>query len=317
MYTCLFGGYEPLCEQPVAADSDLEFVAFTDDPALTSDTWDVRLLPSALPADRSRSSRRPKLLAHEYLPDHDESLYIDNSVLLIQPPEVLFADLLPGDVPFAMFKHSNRGALREEYEAVVAQRREVDVIAAEQLAHYERIRPDALEHPTLWGGVLLRRHHDPAVVATGQAWWEQVLRYSRRDQLSLPYVLLETGVGYRVHPLHNRESPYHRWPREDLGRVEADGYAPDLAAGLRAESAQARRRAERAEQDAKRKGAAAERAERRAERAERRAERLERQLAALRASTSWRITRPLRAATGWARRTRVARRAGGPGRRSG
>ena len=317
MYTSLFGGYETLLDQPVAVDSGIDFVALTDDPATVSGTWQVRVVAPALPADRARSSRRPKLLAHEYLPDYDESLYIDNSVLLLQPPEKLFADLLPDDVPLALVKHSFRGAVRDEFAAVVRHKREIDIVAAEQLAHYERTLPEALDDQTLWGAILLRRHHDPAMRATAQLWWEHLLRYSRRDQLSLPYVLRQTGLPVLVHELLNAQSPYHRWPRTDLDRADADTIAPDLAAGLREQLRDAGRRATRADERAEALQERVERLRGRANRAERRAERAEKKLADLRTSTSWRITRPLRALSALTRRARAASRAGGPTRPAG
>lgn len=317
VYTSLFGGYEPLLDQPVAADSDLDFVVFTDDETMQSKTWDVRLVPPAFPADRTRSSRRVKILAHQYLPDYDESLYIDNSVLLTRPPEALFADLLPDDSPMAVLTHSFRGPVREEFAAVVKRKREIDIICAEQLAHYEQTAPAALADQTLWAGILLRRHGDPAVQAAMQMWWEHVLRYSRRDQLSLPFVLLASGLPHRRHELNNFATDYHVWPREDLGRDPADGLAPDLAAGLRQEVARAEARVQRAEGRVEAAKQRIERLRARLDRLERRADRAERTVAAMRGSTSWQITRPLRAVTGRARRLRGARRAAGRGRRSG
>jgi hypothetical protein len=46
-----------------------------------------------------------------------------------------------------------------------------------------------------------------------RTWWEHVLRYSRRDQLSLMVALSATpGLAWRSLQLDNEESPYHRWP---------------------------------------------------------------------------------------------------------
>jgi hypothetical protein len=329
VYTCLFGGYEPLLDQPAAAGSGIDFVAFTDDDTVVSDTWQVRVVPAPFPADQNRSSRRPKILAHEYLPDHDESLYIDNAVELTAPPQQLFADLLPDDVPMALFAHSYRGPVREEFKVVVESRRDADFVCAEQLAHYERVAPGALDGQTLWGGLLLRRHHHHAVCTAMQTWWEHVLRYSRRDQLSLPFALQQTGLPHRVHRLDNRLTRYHVWPREDLVRDPAGGAPADAAAGLRAEASAAARRAdradaeadaarreltstverlqaaqkraedaqERAEQAEKRVDRAEERVERadeRAKRAENRAERAEKRAAAAEKSIA-----AVRASTSW------------------
>ena len=280
VYTCLFGGYETLLDQPVADTSDIDFVVFTDDPSLTSSSWQVRLVASPFPADQNRSSRRPKILAHEYLPEFDESLYIDNTVLLTAPPELVFDALLPPDVPMALCAHSYRGPVREEFAAVVSSGRDIDIVCAEQLGHYEQAAPEVLDTQTLWGGFLLRRHHDPAVRVAMHTWWEHVLRYSRRDQLSLPFALTRSGLPHLVHPIDNHVSDFHVWPREGTRRDPAGGAPADIAADLREDL-----------------------------------RRLDAKIARLHDSTSWRITRPLRALSTMSRRALAATRSGGPGPR--
>jgi hypothetical protein len=90
IYAVLVGGYEALLEQPVAAVSGIDLLCFTDDVTQTSETWQIRPYRPVLEADLPRSSRRPKILAHEYLQDYDVSLYIDNSVLLTSDPAQTF-----------------------------------------------------------------------------------------------------------------------------------------------------------------------------------------------------------------------------------
>ena len=43
-------------------------------------------------------------------------------------------------------------------------------------------------------------------------WWEHVLRYSRRDQLSFTVVMAASGLRLHSVPLPNLRSPLHRWP---------------------------------------------------------------------------------------------------------
>jgi redox-sensitive bicupin YhaK (pirin superfamily) len=45
VYTTLVGGYEELNEQPIAQSSSIPFICLTDDPALTSNTWQIRRYP--------------------------------------------------------------------------------------------------------------------------------------------------------------------------------------------------------------------------------------------------------------------------------
>lgn len=206
------GNYEAPLEQPAASGTEIDLVCFTDDPWLTSDTWEIRPIEAALPMDCSRSSRRPKILAHHYLPGYDESLYIDNSVLLKRPPEELFEALLPAGADFAVFEHSHRGPLAEEFASVVEAGLDAPWVCDEQMEHYRSAAPEVLGHPTFWGGILLRRHGRAEVQRSMEQWWEHVLRYSRRDQLSLPLVLSQSSSAVVVHAIDNHRSEFHEWP---------------------------------------------------------------------------------------------------------
>jgi chromosome segregation ATPase len=53
-----------------------------------------------------------------------------------------------------------------------------------------------------------------------RVWLDHILRYSRRDQLSLLVALDTHPIEMRALPLENRETRWHRWPKIDasLGR---------------------------------------------------------------------------------------------------
>ena len=48
------------------------------------------------------------------------------------------------------------------------------------------------------GHFLLRRHNAPALAHFGDRWFEHVLRYSRRDQISFPYLAWRLGLPVRT-----------------------------------------------------------------------------------------------------------------------
>ena len=109
----------------------------------------------------------------------------------------------------AGFARSFRATIRDEFEEVVAVGKEARWVCAEQLRHYEITDPAALELRPIAGGFLFRRHADPLVQRTMERWWEHVLRYSRRDQLSLRIAARAEGLDILVHEVDNHLSPYH------------------------------------------------------------------------------------------------------------
>ena len=218
VYTALLGGYEVLQEQPMASRSEIPFICLTDDPSLTSETWDVRVITPSFPLDMVRSARELKILGHELLAGYNQTIWIDNRVTLTARPEELFA--LLGDADLVAFEHSFRDSLIGEFDAVVNGGYDDPARVYEQLIHYAELAPHLLDEKPIWTGLLVRK-----VSATSSAamrmWMNHVLRYSRRDQLSAPFALAAAGVRVSYQTFDNRESPWHVWPPlgPGLGRM--------------------------------------------------------------------------------------------------
>jgi len=212
VFTVLYGPYDSL--PPVGTGSGLPHIAFMDcdSPPPEAQAWEIRRLPQRLAGDTVRSARFVKLHPHLVLPEFDESLYLDCSVRLRQAPEALFAALLDAQ-PHAMacFAHSHRSCVQDEVRAVLALgyddpgiiRRQIEAYAAQGLRG---------SGPLVWTGLLLRRHHEPGMVRFNTLWWEQVLRFSRRDQIAFPFLAEREGFAVQVHPIDNEESDFHTWP---------------------------------------------------------------------------------------------------------
>lgn len=211
VYTALFGRYELLNEQPMAERSDLRFVCFTDDPSLVSDSWDVRLVEPALALDPVRSARRVKILGPPIDDEPETTLWIDNSVVLTSPPEQLLAEWLDG-ADFAAPLHSFRERVVDEFAAVLHDELDDPARVNEQLSHYLQTNAEVLQLPPLWTALLARRR-STAVQRFCDTWYEHVLRYSRRDQLSVRVAMAATPeLRARAVPLDNLASTLHRWP---------------------------------------------------------------------------------------------------------
>jgi hypothetical protein len=211
VYTALLGDYEKLNEQPVAAQSKVDFICFTDDRSLASKTWKIVAIDPTFKRDPVRSQRVIKLSPHEYCSDYDVSLYIDNSIILTVPPEEIF-DRYSEHLDFLIPTHSFRDCVLDEF-------REVNNLALsdprrirEQLRHYLDTNPDCLREKPYWSGVQIRRHSHTGVRQALRIWLAHVLRYSRRDQLSANVAFQEAGVSpYRL-DIDNRASWFHTWP---------------------------------------------------------------------------------------------------------
>jgi hypothetical protein len=231
VFTVLTGGYEPLNEQPAARGSRLRFICLTDDPAVTSESWEVRVFTPVFPGDAIRSARTVKVLPFAHLPEFGRSLYIDNSVSLRAPPEDLLAaaDLSSG---LCLPVHSFHATLLDEFAAVARHKLDDPARIAGQLAEYMQSAVDLLAAPPFWAGMLLRDHRNQTMRAAMNDWLARIYRFSRRDQLSAPLAFHRSGLVPASLAIDNHESRFHQWPRLAGRQAQArlwPGQAPEAA----------------------------------------------------------------------------------------
>ncbi len=207
----MIGGYERLNEQPVAQQSNIPFLCLTDDPSLGSQSWRMMRVEPNYPMDPVRSQRLLKLLPHRYLPDFDTTLYIDNSVLLTQPPEAILDRYLHSS-PFALPWHSFRKTTLDEFLEVQRLLLDDPDRVFEQLNHYALSDPDVLLEQPYWTGVLMRHHEDGSVRQMLESWAAEVQRYSRRDQLSINLAFKRSVLRPDRIEIDNHQSWFHTWP---------------------------------------------------------------------------------------------------------
>jgi hypothetical protein len=223
VYTCHFGDYEELTEQPVAERSKIDFVCFTDRTDLRSKTWQVRTVHT-LGIGSARESRRPKLMPHLYLGEYDQSCYLDGSLLLTAAPEELFETLSGQQTDFVCIKHPLRDCIFNEAEEIIRGSIDDEARVREQMDAYRRIGfpPNA---GMIAGGFLLRRHNKPHLEAFGDAWFAHVLRFSKRDQLSFPFLARELKLSHTVLDVDFISNAWFVWESKD--RLPY-GFAPDI-----------------------------------------------------------------------------------------
>jgi hypothetical protein len=232
VYTVLLGGYESLNDAQNVGDGTVDFLCFTDDGHLSSKVWDIRLVAPLFPRDLQRSQREIKVRGHTDLEPYERSLYIDNSVSLTQPPEGIL-DVWLAKHDLAIPLHSWRPRVLDEFLAVIELGLDEPARVYEQLYHYSENRADVLEQVPMWNAIIARNNTD-TVQVTMRRWFDEILRYSRRDQLSANMVLGDSPVNLNRVQLDNFSSPIHEWPvpvnrlpmttRKEQGRI-----VPDLA----------------------------------------------------------------------------------------
>lgn len=192
VYTCITGNYDHLNSHTCTSDQ-WDYICFTDNQELLKKGhphWKIRPLQfTAL--DPARNSRWHKVFPDRILPEYDACLYVDANINILAPDIFRYIDnklLHPSAAPLAIHKHFQRNCIYEEAQECIKLQLDSPSLIDE---HILKLR--ALNYPENIGlqenNVIYRRHHDAKVKQLMEEWWWWISNYSRRDQLSLNYVI--------------------------------------------------------------------------------------------------------------------------------
>ncbi len=204
VYSALYGSKEPLNPDIFGPSSGHRCVLFTDNPDLRVPGVEVIVDPLD-GLDPARASRRAKLRPHAYFPEAEWSIWLDNKSRLLTPPGQIIETLKAhSDAAFHAFPHFRRDCVYQEGQAVWENGLDDHQLVKQRLDIY---RAEAVPERSglIEGHFIVRRHHEPAVARFGDRWMEHVLRYSRRDQLSFPYLAHKLGFRYHLITCLDRE----------------------------------------------------------------------------------------------------------------
>jgi Protein of unknown function (DUF616) len=206
LYTAIANCYDTLKPQPHYLTAQEDRVAFLDQATLSAHSsrsrgWRITTSdPAPEMGDPHRRSRYYKINSHHVLPEAPFSLWVDASIGIVCPYSLSrLAELFLSDHDLCVFSHDQRQSIYEEAEACkIAQLDDPAVIDA-QVARY---RFDGLpsESGLIEAPILLRRH-STKMMAINDAWWAEIQRGSRRDQLSFNYVAWLNGFRFANFPL--------------------------------------------------------------------------------------------------------------------
>ena len=187
VYTSIIGGKDTLKDNQNTTGA--KFVAFMDKP-VESKIWEIRDSCKEF-IDPVRNAKKHKILPHLYFPDAEYSLWIDGTMTLKVPLEELVNKYLK-DTDIAMFKHPYRDCLYDEALACINLGLDNPDTIKKQVEEYNL--EGYLPRRGLFEATVILRRHTNEIRAFNEIWWDEIQWGSRRDQISLPYVLHKTAT---------------------------------------------------------------------------------------------------------------------------
>ena len=195
IYTTLFGGRDELKEPPTAALEKCDFICFTDNPLLTSASYSIRVV-KGLDKDPVRSAKIYKMFPHIYLPEYKYSLWVDANFTIKNIDVSEFISQL-GGFDMAIYAHENRKCIYAEADACIQQKKDDPAIITAQIERYVKEKYPK-NNGLVFAGIILRRNFSPKLIKFEEAWWEEIKKHSRRDQLSFNYIAWKQKFNFKI-----------------------------------------------------------------------------------------------------------------------
>jgi len=210
IYTAVYGNKD-IIKNPIYKNKDWDYICFTDNKDIQSDTWEIRFLdPTHL--DPVRSAKIFKVKPHEFLSDYDISLWVDANFIikndlnsfLKKSNELQQAHML-------LFQHDQgRNCIYDEGKIIIQHNKDNPNLVAQQMEKYKKDK-----YPSQRGlsanSIMLRRHNEDNIIELSNMWWEEITKFSRRDQLSLFYCIWKLSIKFYLLKYPDVDIRNNRW----------------------------------------------------------------------------------------------------------
>ncbi|KAE8667553.1 30S ribosomal protein S9 [Hibiscus syriacus] len=214
--TCAFGGGDDLYQPIGMSEASLKkvcYVAFWDEITLAAQEsqgnkigedgligkWRIVIVRNLPFVDQRLNGKIPKMLPHRLFPHAKYSIWVDSkSQFRRDPLGVVEALLWRRNSVLAISEHGARSSVYDEAKAVIRKHKATPEEVEVQVTQYHK---DGLPEDKRFNGKkalneasVIVRKHTPLTNMFMCLWFNEVVRFTSRDQLSFPYVLWRLKV---------------------------------------------------------------------------------------------------------------------------
>ncbi len=195
VYTAILNNYDDL-KDPRIISPNCDYVCFTDNPKLKSKIWTIKKIPFDDKLDPTRINRKIKIMPHLFFPNYKYSIYIDGNIDIIGDLEkIIYKYFILRKNIYVTLKHPKRSCIYSETKICINKKKDDYKNINNQIKKYKK-----LKFPKNLGltenGMIVREHNKPLVIKTMEDWWQEIINYSKRDQLSFSFVSWKNKLPY-------------------------------------------------------------------------------------------------------------------------
>lgn len=192
VYTAIFGKYDNILE-PIIKPDNIDYYIITDQNIPSNSAWKKIDNNDALNNLKSNieKNRYCKMFPNQFFNNYDYSIYVDGNVLITSDLTPLIKTL--DEYPISMHSHKNRNCVYDEIDACIKKNKgnKSELINHKKLLLANNV---PLNFGLLEATVIARKHHDSVCKSIMNQWWNEFIKYSKRDQISLIDVIWKNNV---------------------------------------------------------------------------------------------------------------------------
>ncbi len=144
-----------------------------------------------------RNAKIYKVMPHLFLPDYDYWFWVDLTHEVIMNPFEVIKNFLV-DEEIGLWNHTSRKCIYQEADAVSLYGYDHKDLLDAQVQYYKN--NGYPENNGLFELPVSIRKNTEKIKILNLRWWEQICRFSSRDQISLPFVLWKTNIKPKILP---------------------------------------------------------------------------------------------------------------------
>lgn len=194
IYTCISGlcDFMPIIQTYYA--KDWKYVCFTNNKKLLMlkrfGMWEIRKMKFTK-LDDTKNARWHKLHPDILFPDCTESLWIDGNLDILT--NQLFETINNRNADILIPAHNLRNCIFEEIQVVRKMKKENNHVL-QKTSDYLIQNNMPLNYGLNETNIVYRKHQVPRIKKMMNQWWYMIENYSKRDQLSLSYILWKNNI---------------------------------------------------------------------------------------------------------------------------
>lgn len=213
VYTCITGNYDNLKE--VTKENGIDYYCFTNNKSIKSKSWKIIYIEDE-ELSNVKLARRIKILGHDKLKKYDILLWMDAAVSFKKKILDFIDYYLDDKHDFVAFKHGVRDNIKDEAYECVKLGKESKENVVRLLNFYKEINyPD---NTGLIESTVFIKRNSKIVKETMKLWFEMILNYSHRDQLSFNYCIFKTGLDVKWINKKVFENDWFKWDKHNIDR---------------------------------------------------------------------------------------------------